>query len=56
MAANSCRRGLMVRQKLLFFFFCDFQVGFRVIFNSGDLLGLFANFFLDLIDIKVVLL
>jgi hypothetical protein len=56
MAANSYRRGLMVRQKLLFFFFCDFQVGFHVIFNSVDLLGLFTNFFLDLIDINVVLL
>jgi len=31
-------------------------VGFRVIFNSEDLIVLFANFFLDLLDSEVVLL
>ena len=31
-------------------------MGFCVIFNSEDLIGLFANFFLDLLDIEVVLL
>ena len=31
-------------------------MGFRVIFNSKDLIVLFANFFLGLLDIEVVLL
>jgi len=33
------------------FLFCIFRVDLRVIFDSRDLLDLFANFFLDLIDL-----
>ena len=33
-------------------FFCDFQGIFSVIFDSRDILHLFANFFLDLLILE----
>ena len=37
---------------LMFFFFCDFQGIFGAIFDSRDILHLFANFFLDLLILE----